>query len=740
MNSILFVSFTCLFSLSTCHFPNYLSGIIKPDSPFQSILDSNPQLENFQEVSVFYFEYTSHNTLSCTFIDSDGLRLTLDDFSLVTHNPAFENTYHKVTSHTVYSLVIQSFANQEATLTAIPVSEDSPHSFHLSHSSHLRSVEDSSFNGQHYVSYFPKENSLSTDRHLAADIDIFSRKNFTCGLIDLTKDHVRRRKLPADLFEDCYTQENQLRALEIGIVADYGYFLSYNSDVSVVQHSIEVILSLTNLIYFFQFNFILRLRNLIITTNQLPFDCNTVQFRTLLTQAPDMVECFSEMADHLRYFRSINANFRSNSFPSNVITIVENSNDVPSLASVPALGYWHLLTDSYPPVDCSSCEIGIAFFEDDGQRTGSICKNGGGLGSNVAVTTRTAQTWLTFAHEMGHGLGASHSFENGQGTTGGLMDYGDGKFKGQYQFNTLRKVQMCNNLEIVVQRNLCGDGVLDLFPVLDEDDCSALENNEDCALAVGEEGKCREGQCFPIQVLLQVTANQTAIEFLIEIAEFSPVSPADVPVFGDIVLASPADACEGIQNDVAGSIVLIERGGCRFTEKALAAGDANALGIIIYNDEDGPPAIVGGEVTEAVIPVISISRKDGRQIINFLTDGEVEAEIGPFAASLEDFEELQLTLWEEYFVFFQYFLGLGCGFSFIYSVVRYRDYLYTKVEDVYDEVVEVGYKVQGAVERGSVRLANMSMAFGGTRAGGGGGNIHLLRETSARRGTADLDY
>eukprot|EP00929_Paragymnodinium_shiwhaense_P001274 TRINITY_DN10149_c0_g2_i1.p1 TRINITY_DN10149_c0_g2~~TRINITY_DN10149_c0_g2_i1.p1 ORF type:complete len:550 (-),score=125.07 TRINITY_DN10149_c0_g2_i1:705-2354(-) len=65
-----------------------------------------------------------------------------------------------------------------------------------------------------------------------------------------------------------------------------------------------------------------------------------------------------------------------------------------------------------------------------------------GVGVNQLKTS-----WTTFAHELGHNLGGHHSFEEGKGSTGGIMDYGDGKHDGEYQFNTdYRKDQMCHVL------------------------------------------------------------------------------------------------------------------------------------------------------------------------------------------------------------------------------------------------------------------------------------------------------
>ena len=47
----------------------------------------------------------------------------------------------------------------------------------------------------------------------------------------------------------------------------------------------------------------------------------------------------------------------------------------------------------------------------------------------IGGTWYTSHTWRIFAHEIGHNFGAHHSFEEGQGTTGRIMDYGKYAFE-----------------------------------------------------------------------------------------------------------------------------------------------------------------------------------------------------------------------------------------------------------------------------------------------------------------------
>jgi len=83
--------------------------------------------------------------------------------------------------------------------------------------------------------------------------------------------------------------------------------------------------------------------------------------------------------------------------------------------------------------------LGIAYV-------GTICHTRG-YNTGANKIHGGSSPWLTFAHELGHNFNGKHSFEDGQGRTGGVMDYGDGKLNGHYQFNTkYRKTEMCSKM------------------------------------------------------------------------------------------------------------------------------------------------------------------------------------------------------------------------------------------------------------------------------------------------------
>jgi len=74
---------------------------------------------------------------------------------------------------------------------------------------------------------------------------------------------------------------------------------------------------------------------------------------------------------------------------------------------------------------------------------GTACKHRQGVNTG-SDKFHSPASWITYTHELGHNFAGKHTFELGQGKTGGIMDYGDGKLDGVYQFNTrFRRQEMC---------------------------------------------------------------------------------------------------------------------------------------------------------------------------------------------------------------------------------------------------------------------------------------------------------
>ncbi len=111
-------------------------------------------------------------------------------------------------------------------------------------------------------------------------------------------------------------------------------------------------------------------------------------------------------------------------------------------------------------------------------------------------------------------------------------------------------------------------------------------------------------------------------------ADFGPQS---FNVTGALILADDGqnvvtNACEPIQNNISGKVVLIDRGSCTFKQKALNAQAAGAVGVIIANNQAGagPMGMPNGNPNGAVnIPIMSVSLEDGALLKTALTMGVV---------------------------------------------------------------------------------------------------------------------
>lgn len=111
-------------------------------------------------------------------------------------------------------------------------------------------------------------------------------------------------------------------------------------------------------------------------------------------------------------------------------------------------------------------------------------------------------------------------------------------------------------------------------------------------------------------------------------ADFGPQShtltaPVMVANDGD---ATPTDGCAATwpANSAAGKIVLIDRGTCAFSDKALRAQAAGAVGVIIANNQSGagPMAMPGSAGSNGVtVPTMSVSLTSGNNLKMLIASG-----------------------------------------------------------------------------------------------------------------------
>jgi hypothetical protein len=172
------------------------------------------------------------------------------------------------------------------------------------------------------------------------------------------------------------------------------------------------------------------------------------------------------------------------------------------------LAAWHLLHR------CSVSEvgniIGVAYLN-------TLCKNSF---TNVGITLHTGDfTWLTYAHEFGHIFGASHTFEEGVGQTGGIMDYGSPQQRqvdGKFQFNSkYRRSQLCTRMQIR------------LFTYLDEITCPYFSQCGDHELQLDEECDPPDGITCSEECKLINNATQTP--FPTDVPTLSPTNRPSTP-------------------------------------------------------------------------------------------------------------------------------------------------------------------------------------------------------------------
>ena len=90
----------------------------------------------------------------------------------------------------------------------------------------------------------------------------------------------------------------------------------------------------------------------------------------------------------------------------------------------------------------------------------------------------------------------------------------------------------------------------------------------------------------------------------------------DIPPEGILVTAVDGMlACEPlVGQDLSGTLAVILRGTCLFTEKTLNAQRAGAVGVIVYNSNEGAPIVMGGTDNTVTIPALMVGYQSGLKL------------------------------------------------------------------------------------------------------------------------------
>jgi len=513
----------------------------------------------------------------------------------------------------------------------------------------------------------------------------------------------KHRELAIKPWQGCYESQDTARVMEIGLMVDYGFYVSYGEDLVLTMEAIEVILANTNLVMSFQLNVWIRARQIVVVTD--PPGNIAAQaipdIEDVLSQNPATDSCHYNILKALDSLRSLSATMTVqdlNAIPTLPQTYNETNGEVSEFYQ---LSHWHLLSDCYPAeCDEASCTVGIAYTRNSFPKS-TICKGNSNGGNNVAVTSRNQRTWLIFIHEMAHNIGSSHSFENGVGSTGGIMDYDNNRYEGEFQFNEqYRRAEICQEMNELVVSDVCNQGIANLFPTISTD-CVGKADRVRCF--PGDIGMCLNETCLAIELQLVISNNSVIPDpievYGVEVSEFGPVSPYSEQVGGELVVAKadsqehpPDMLCTPTSQNLTGKIAFIERGECTFKLKAENARAAGAIAVIVHNNVPGYASAMSGDGFS--IPTIQVTFDDGNAVlVGLQSRNHSFAYIGGFpardlptsfiAARPVPKEEEKRGLREHLIVAFSSLLGL-CVIYLVYDIYREK-YIDTRSVDEYDD-------------------------------------------------------
>ena len=305
------------------------------------------------------------------------------------------------------------------------------------------------------------------------------------------------RVAPARFYPQCYTNDRQTHAMLISLVLDVGFqtqvlldngLLRFPSAVTVnastsatttpispdldrllrspratnaMLREVQRIVSVARVVFLAQLNVDLKVQDVILATPSSPAPFNASPFQLVWGGSA----CTLALRDTLVAMGSWSTTPAARN------------------ASRPT-AHWHLLSSCFRAPGA----VGIAY-------QGTICDANYGVAVSSKSDLGDTMTWLTFAHELGHGFGASHTFFNGVGRTGGIMDYGDGRVNSTVQFLGASRAQLCAGMQRAVSMSPACGAVSTEGPPSPPDDNGS--DDPDSPGGGGANSKCGNGVLEP---------------------------------------------------------------------------------------------------------------------------------------------------------------------------------------------------------------------------------------------------
>ena len=246
-------------------------------------------------------------------------------------------------------------------------------------------------------------------------------------------------------FPNCYPSDAVSHDFHMSVALDYGVYLSLAPSGASQQDAMNTVLSslesqyaVGQLVFLSQLNIKLILDQVVV---------GQANDKPPLSRAPSTGTCLNALS----------------AFTEATQFIANPNNGLKPTA------YVMLVSECYQGID------GVSYV-------GSAC--------GPASIGITAFSWIVLFHELGHGIGLTHTFENGIGTTGGLMDYANGLYHGVPQYHPFNRNEACSFFTYLSTNSCpyfkisnpaanCGDGILS-----ETEQCECLSKSTSCGACV----------------------------------------------------------------------------------------------------------------------------------------------------------------------------------------------------------------------------------------------------------------